>query len=853
VSLTIPHPPLVGGVSQQSDGVRLENQVIRQDNAWSSLVDGLTKRQPTEHIARAMLWVPAAPPDVYVHWIYRDSTEKYAVLVFDQSLRVFDLAGTEYGIYTAFEGGSGVLQTDFSYLTFTQGVKPRMVTIADTTFVVNPEIPVEINTSFQNENYLENTDRRAHIFVKSGQYDSRYKVVIGVTPTSPPGPEVQSTIIAQTYEGDPGSGWNDDEIGSIRTNKIAEELALGTAAKVQQHTGLNGLANVTATQFDSLIRIEVDATYEITTLEVTDSSGDTLISGWKKEIERVTDLPTYAIDGQVVKVVGTSDDPADDYFVKHVRDGDGPGRWEETLDPAVEQSLDVTTMPWWLVRKQDDGAGTVTGTPNQIYFSFDYEPVTGGINTGWAVRSVGDDDTNPFPSFVTEDIADTSTHRKIEDIFFWQNRLGFLSDQNVILSEAGVYENFFRTSVRDLLDGDPIDVTVGHQQVHNLHSAVPADDELYLFSRTTQFVLKGEGVLSNRTVSIEPRLAFENLPVRPVSSGRGAFFPYTTGAFSKVRELIRISDETWDAADVTIQVPKYIEGTVTRLEASEVQGLLAVAADADPGALYLYRYFWNGNQKVQSAWFRYLFGDDAYVLGHGFFDNELYLVVKRARGIFIEKLDLEERNQDASSTWVLNLDRRITESGLSRVYTAGSNSTEITLPYDLDTGEVPWVTTRPAGAVLPVVATDTGTPDAHTVTVSGDHSADTLWLGVEYLMDVELPKPTLRATNRQGFASVVRQPVKVPRGHIAYRDSSAFVVRSYADQSLLNDDVFSSFVVGQTPVGTVALETGVFPFSVWGDAKDVVVSLRNNTPHPSNFNELEWETKTSKQTSRWRG
>ena len=108
----------------------------------------------------------------------------------------------------------------------------------------------------------------------------------------------------------------------------------------------------------------------------------------------------------------------------------GPGVWEETNAPGITYQLDELTMPHQLVR-QSDG-------------SFTFEPVV------WEDRTVGDDKTNPLPSFIGE---------KITSIFFYRNRLGLLSNESVILSRAGDYFNFFATTAQTVTADDPIDVT----------------------------------------------------------------------------------------------------------------------------------------------------------------------------------------------------------------------------------------------------------------------------------------------------------------------------------------------------------------------------------------------------------
>ena len=47
-------PNLVQGVSQQPDTARYDGQCEEQENALSSVVDGLTKRPSTRHIAKLL-------------------------------------------------------------------------------------------------------------------------------------------------------------------------------------------------------------------------------------------------------------------------------------------------------------------------------------------------------------------------------------------------------------------------------------------------------------------------------------------------------------------------------------------------------------------------------------------------------------------------------------------------------------------------------------------------------------------------------------------------------------------------------------------------------------------------------
>ena len=86
VSKTIPN--LINGVSQQPDSLRFATQCEAQENAYPSVVDGLTKRLPTEHLLNTGITGDAK---TFVHTINRDETERYSVVIRDQSIKVFDL------------------------------------------------------------------------------------------------------------------------------------------------------------------------------------------------------------------------------------------------------------------------------------------------------------------------------------------------------------------------------------------------------------------------------------------------------------------------------------------------------------------------------------------------------------------------------------------------------------------------------------------------------------------------------------------------------------------------------------------------------------------------------------------
>ena len=227
--------------------------------------------------------------------------------------------------------------------------------------------------------------------------------------------------------------------------------------------------------------------------------------------------------------------------MEYVSSTDGTGVWEETLAQDIEYKYDATTMPHRLTRESD-------GT-----FTFD-------VNT-WGERTAGDDETNKKSSFIGS---------KINDIFLHRNRLGFLVDENVVLSENGEYSNFWRKTVTTVLDTDPIDINTSHDKISILRYAVPFANKAIIFSSRAQFELVGNDGLSNKTVELKPITNYIiNADTKPVATGSNLFFTFIRGVYSGLREFfINDDSDTGEAADITKHVPKYIARDVFKMEAS---------------------------------------------------------------------------------------------------------------------------------------------------------------------------------------------------------------------------------------------------------------------------------------------
>lgn len=550
-------------------------------------------------------------------------------------------------------------------------------------------------------------------------------------------------------------------------------------------------------------------------------------------VDNITDLPLTCQHGFIVRIVGSLTEDKDDLWVKFVADDEdfGPGHWVESMPYSTVTTIDASTMPHKLTRKQDDISGTVTGTPFALYFDFE--------EIAYDLRAVGDTEANPDPSFIGETIQQTT---------FARNRLGFLTGQSIVLSEVGNYTNFFRTTIKQLLDADPIDTTVAHPSVSTMFQAMPFQRNVLLWSDRSQFVLEGEPTLTPASVSTKPIFGYEVLTTPlPQEQGKSVSFYSKQGDYSLVRELYTTtaSADVFESEDITAQVPRYISGEIKDASASTLQDVLAVLSDGDRSVIYLYSYFWQGQQKAQSAWSRILLDTAAEVRGLGFIEDELFMLVQRADGLYIDSMRLSKGQVDTGLDFVLHLDRRVpnTLATVSPTYDSGTGLTTFTTPWTVPTGETVQVVSRD-GSPTPGRQWTVDSASGTTVTVVGDASAEPVWLGFQYTFTYQFSEiwPQEQALNG-GFTPGLQQPYTMVNGILLLEASAYLKVVVTPQNRDPQTNTFNGQIIGSGGwvIGTVPFTSGRFRFPVSAANTEVTIEIINDSPLPSNIVSAEWE------------
>jgi hypothetical protein len=523
-------------------------------------------------------------------------------------------------------------------------------------------------------------------------------------------------------------------------------------------------------------------------------------------VQRFTSLPGSPVLNQVFRIEGDNTNSFDTMYVRW-----NGSVWQEVARPGEINQINSATMPHRLVRT---GVNT-----------FEFSPIT------WATRNCGDLTITPNPSFVGQ---------RIRDIFLHRNRLGVCAGESVVLSSSPASEfRFFRESMAAVLDTDPIDTGASANKVATLQYAVPFDKSLLLFSEQNQFILGGTTTLTPRTATIDNATDFESSSkCRPVAAGNNVYFVTPRGNWAAVREYF-VDNEvlSTDATEVTSHVPTFLPSNIVQLEpANNDDAVFAISDSAlERNKIFAYKYYWQAQEKVQSAWVRWVFSSDTVVLGLGMVGTRLYFVCQRADGTYLEYIDVQAGLTEPGMEFLVHIDRRMSLTG---VYDSANNWTTWTLPVPV-TGAMAVVYGPgfglPAGKGLNNVTRPTTT----TVRAPGNHAANPCFVGVNYEMVVSLSEQVVRDSQT---SSIQDGSLKLRRMLLNYSNSGFFIVEVTPEARNTYSYKFTGNVIGAaaTILGKQPIITGAFKFGVQTDSRGVSIVIRNPTHLPSTFLSAEW-------------
>ena len=812
VSQSIPN--FLNGISQQTPTQRGINQGELQLNLQNNIVDGLSKRPSLDYIST--LDATNVFPNTTKFWsIQRDENNQYIVTFYNGGVKVWDLQGNSKTVTIA----SGA-----SYLTSTN---PRtdfkLVNIADYSFIVNKSITVlaDTNTSAaRNEEFYVNcvaTNYGNEYTIKLTHPDMQAALGYGleIRLQMPDGSDANhDTTFRDTkhvadiiFNGTASQYWDASSSAEIKIVRTDTNAVLSTTAGINTYSGFT-------TYFDfqlmnSVIYGEPKDNDPLYTIETGDGAGNSTFYSIKDEISDFTKLPYHGLSGSKIKIIGAEGDVISDYWVEFKTDG----VWEETIAPATSLGLNNSTMPHALINNND---GTFT------FKELD-----------WTDRKCGDSDSNADPTFV---------NRKINNLTFYKNRLGFLSGENLIFTENADFFNLFATTVTQTLDTDPIDIAASGTQVNTLKNSVSFNESLLLFSDTAQYKLgaAGSDAITPTTAILNEVSSFEHDDnVRPVSAGKFAYFAQSRNNNTAIREYFADDNTlTNDGLDITVSVQDLLPTNVYQLISNTTEDtLIALAADTtdtqvapyvsgsavtsvNANTMYIYKYFFDRGEKVQTAWSKWSF-TGLKILGAMSTDSFVYVLANENTDLKLFKIDLRNL-KDTTIGFSVYLDLKKLVTG---TYDAGTNLTTVTSPYGVKTGLIAVDATNGNNYSL------TNTTGSN-YTLEGNHTS--VYIGVPFASQYRMSQQYVRETSGRGLVAITSGRYQIRNITLNYENSGYFEVDVTPKGRNVSSSIMNGYIIGTatSKIGVPAINSGTLRVPVSARNTDFTFDIKSDSHLP---------------------
>lgn len=692
-----------------------------------------------------------------------------------------------------------VTQPNTAYLTpavGSQGNIYHILTIQDTTIITNRTKVVSALAAPSFTPGLNVT-----IELNSIQYEVEYKVVVN----------------SLTYAFTTRASSTAATLGPLTYDEVLTTLKTGIDAL--------GISGLTVTRVDG--SLELVGTSALT---VTASGGvtDNSLVVKTDAVMSIADLPTQSINGRVFKILNTTS-AEDDYWVKFKATfgSSGTGVWEEAIAPNASTGLNAATMPHQLV--------------NTALNTFEFKAIT------WESRLTGNDTTNPMPSFVGH---------TIQFALFAADRLGFLSEQNLIMSQAQDYYNFFSKSSRTQLDSDPVDIAAGDNRPTLLFSALQITQGILLFSENAQFMLVIDGGITPSSAVIKRIANYQvDTQIYPLDTGTDVVFLSKTLGFTRAFKMATQGDNNNpQVIEISRVVMEWIPNTIDELMVSADNSFIGLSSRTSNTA-YFYRTYNNGERDLMQAWYQWQMPGKVQFME---VDGDIVLfVTEQNNKVALSMMDLNHSTaldvvagvRTASTNLVVDL---YTEPN-SVTYNSATNTSTITLTQN----DVPSLTPRLVVVGDASVDFDSGftikPTRTNTSNVWSVYGIDLttkqgkILVGFDYLMDVELPTTYFRTDAGYDFTAMLT----VSRYKVYAGISGVFTFETKARGSQTWTNVVPTISADSYLANDIPLESSMtLEVPIHQKNDNFTFKIKSDSPFLTTLNGMMWEGKYSPRNYR---
>ena len=839
-------PNFLGGVSTQNDTQKLPNQLTECVNGFPDPTFGLLKRPSMKHTKvlykanGTTAFTKTELADAAWFTINRSTAGSYIGCIKGTNIYVWRESDCAFCTVT---------NTGTSYLTGTGQTDYHFRSIQDTTIITNKT--VHTNMLSVNSTHVANSVGTLKL---TGVNNAPYIVTLQ-------GDEVKVTPqTTETFDDMLIYDSTDVNTNHHLIDKLRAHILAKHTANDSDYTGrwyLEGYSNsivIRRTNESNAVKTDYSTpggTPVAFTLKAKGGITNDQLEAFQDEVTNVSKLPLESYTGHVVKIVNT-DAAEDDYYVKFKAylDPGGAGYWQETLAHDVSTGLNAATMPHALI---NTGATTFT-----------FGPIT------WSSRLAGDDVTSPPPSFIkvnTSVSPHTYSGKKITSTFFYNNRFGLLSEDNVTLGVANDTYNLFAKSALTQVNSDPIDLNVSSVTPVILSDVLPSSQGLLLFSARQQFQLYSaeSSVLTPGTATIRSMSNYEmDTRIAPAADGTASMFVSKVLGYSKMFAMeLRDREQPPIVVDFSKTVVDWIPNTVDTLAVSPTNSTI-ILADRGTSNCYVYKYYNNGQENLFQAWTKWEM--PGTIQSAQIIDDSVVLVMQHEDQytlgkIILDKLptgDVITTNTSYDGDPLLDMATRPVKPHTSVdavVYDSTNDLTKIYVPYtpiaDKEAAMLLAVPTADVGTdavidsdqgywAVATERTETGTGYRY-FEVKGDFSgyADGIIVGYNYKLEATFPKFYFSNNRQEADYTAL---LTVSRVKLSAGKGGAVTFKVKADGSSEWRNIQHTVEAGRYTGDTNPVtDEEVFAVPIHQRNTNFELKVTSNYPYPVSLVSMMWE------------
>ena len=454
----------------------------------------------------------------------------------------------------------------------------------------------------------------------------------------------------------------------------------------------------------------------------------------------------------------------------------------------------------------------------------------------WDNAIVGDDVTNPEPSFIDHAIT---------QMLFFRNRLALLSDEYIVMSRPGDFTNFFAKSAIQLIASDPIDIAASSEYPAILYDGIQVNTGLVLFSKNQQFMLTTDSdVFSPTTAKINALSTYNfNSSTNPISLGTTVGFLDNAGKHSRFFEMAQVQREGEpNVIEQSAVVSRLFESDLKLISNSRENSLILFSED-DKSTLYGYKYFDQITERKLASWFKWtLPGTIKY---HCMQDDALFVVMQNGSSRELLKFGIRmDANTVALNDNRVHLDYLMPVSSLAAsAYSGGKttfpkpsglNGVGQIAAYDID---------DPANPALTIGNYAEVTVNGSNLEIPGDWTGQDFYIGYLYTMSITIPTLYYVIQSGQNFRADTRSNTILHRVKLGFGPIGIYETTL---TRLGRADYTELFEV--TPANQIlANTTGIFDDNnlrtvpIYDRNINASLTIKSTHPAPANLHTLTWE------------